>query len=100
MLRKGAEEVPARGLAAVGLLLTVADPHIADAAGSDRGTLVSYVREQFTAARAEARAATAALRQMDSGCANRRTASGAMRLMSRGGEGAGRQAGSPRRKVV
>jgi hypothetical protein len=91
----GAEEIPARGLAAVGLLLTVADPHLTDTAGPDRGSLVSYVRDQFTAARTEARAAMAALRQMDSGCPNRRSASGAMRLMSRRGEGAARPAASP-----
>lgn len=91
----GAEEVPARALAAVGLLLTVADPHITDAAGADRGSLVNYVREQFTAARTEARAATAALRQMDSGCPNRRSASGAVRLMSRRGDGAGGAVGRP-----
>ena len=92
----GAEEVPTRGLAVVALLLTVADPHITDAAGADRGSLVIYVRDQFIAARAEARAATAALRQMDSGCPNRRSASGAMRLMSRRADGAGYPAASPR----
>ncbi|HZU04760.1 MAG TPA: hypothetical protein VFB73_02205 [Chloroflexota bacterium] len=79
----GAEEVQARGLAAVDVLLTLADPGLVRAARAvDREALGAYIREQFLAARAEARAAMAALRQTDTRCA-KRVVQGAIRLLSR-----------------
>jgi hypothetical protein len=79
----GAEEVQVRGLAAVGVLLALADPGLVQVAQAlDRETLGNYIREQFLTARTEARAATAALRQTDTRCA-KRVVQGTIRLLSR-----------------
>jgi hypothetical protein len=78
----GAEEVEARGAATLGLLMDVADPHLVDADEDGRADLAQYLRDQLQAARNEARAAAAALRQPDGGCAMRR-ASGFMHLLGR-----------------
>jgi hypothetical protein len=78
----GAEEVQARGAATIGLLLELTDPRLIDPDEESRADLAQYVRDQLLAARNEARAAAAALRQPDSGCMTRRT-SGFMRLLGR-----------------
>jgi hypothetical protein len=79
----GAEEVRARGAATIALLLELADPELAHAAQGDREELAGYIRDQFLAARAEARAARAALRQGEPACASARPGQGSMRLLGR-----------------
>lgn len=82
----GTEEIQTRGAAAVELLLTVADPQIAEAASGDRDDLGVFLRDQFAAARGEARAAAAALRQNSECAARRAAAQGSIRLLSRARE--------------
>jgi len=78
----GAEEIQARGTATLALLLELADPHLIDLDEGGRADLAQYLREQLVAARSEARAAAAALRQPEGGCAAHR-ASGLMHLLGR-----------------
>lgn len=78
----GAEEVQVRGAATMGLLMEIADPRLIDADEDGRADLAQYLRDQLLAARNEARAATAALRQSDGACATRR-AGGLMHLLGR-----------------
>jgi hypothetical protein len=78
----GAEEVQARGAATLGLLMALADPQLIDADADNRADLAQYLSEQLLAARNEARAAAAALRQPDGPCISRR-AGGAFQLLDR-----------------
>ena len=80
-LPASAAELQARGGAVLSLLVDLADPDLTLPGWGDREELASFVREQFLAARSEARAAAAALRQAESDCPNRRPAEGLMRLM-------------------
>ncbi|HLH26529.1 MAG TPA: hypothetical protein VK066_28745 [Chloroflexota bacterium] len=78
----GAEEVQARGAATLELLMQIADPRLVDADEDDRADLAQHLRDQLLAARNEARAAAAAMRQPDGGCAAPR-AGGLMHLLGR-----------------
>jgi hypothetical protein len=78
----GAEEIQARGTATLGLLLELADPHLIELDEDGRADLAQYLRDQLVAARGEARAAAAALKQPEGGCAAHR-ASGLMHLLGR-----------------
>lgn len=82
-LPAGAGEAQTRGAAVVALLLEIADPALTEIADTDREELGNHLRDQFLAARTEARAAAAALRQGDSGCVNRRVARDSMHLLGR-----------------
>ena len=82
-LPAGAGAAQARGAAVVALLLEIADPALTEIADADREELGNRLRDQFLAARTEARAAAAALRQGDNGCANRRVARDPMHLLGR-----------------
>jgi len=82
-LPAGAEVAQARGATVVALLLEIADPALTEVADTDREELGNRLREQFLSARTEARAAAAALRQGDNGCANRRVARDSMHLLGR-----------------
>jgi hypothetical protein len=83
VLPPGAGAAQARGAVVVALLLEIADPALTEAADGDREELGNRLREQFLAARTEARAAAAALRQGDSGCGGRRVARDSMHLLGR-----------------
>jgi hypothetical protein len=76
----GAEEVQTRGAATLGLLMELADPRLIEAEEDARADLAQYLRDQLLAARNEARAAAAALRQPESGCTTRRAGSGVQLL--------------------
>jgi hypothetical protein len=82
-LPPGAGAAQTRGAAVVALLLEIADPALTEVADADREELGNRLRDQFLAARTEARAAAAVLRQGDSGCANRRLARDSMHLLGR-----------------
>ena len=78
----GAEEVQARGATTLEILMELADPHLIDLDEDGRADVAQYLRDQLLAARNEARAAAAALRQPDGGCTTHR-ASGLMHLLGR-----------------
>jgi len=82
-LPPGAEEPKVRGAAVITLLLDIADPSLATIGDDDRAELASHLRDQFLAARTEARAATSALRQVESSCPNRRLARDSLHLLGR-----------------
>jgi hypothetical protein len=82
-LPPGAEEPKARGAAVIALLLEIADPSLADSGDDEREALAHRLRDHFLAARTEARAATAALRQGETGCPSRRAARDSLHLLSR-----------------
>jgi hypothetical protein len=82
-LPPGTEEAQARGAAVIALLLEIADPGLASVGEDDREELGNRLRDQFLAARSEARAATAALRQGEGGCPNRRVARDGVQLLGR-----------------
>ena len=83
-LPAGAGAAQARGAAVVSLLLEIADPALTEVADTDRerarGTACG---SSFSRRGRRARAAAAALRQADSGCANRRVARDSMHLLGR-----------------
>ncbi|HEY7061333.1 MAG TPA: hypothetical protein VII06_07645 [Chloroflexota bacterium] len=79
----GAEEVQTRGTATLELLMELADPHLVDTDVDGRADLAQYLRDQLLAARNEARAAAAALRQPDGACAAHRAGGGIIRLLGR-----------------
>ena len=78
----GAEQVQTRGTATVALLMELADPHLTEVQEAARADLAQYLRDQLLAARNEARAAAAALRQTESTCPTRR-AGGVLHLLGR-----------------
>jgi hypothetical protein len=78
----GAEEVQARGAATLGLLMELADPRLIYLDEDSRADLAQHLRDQLVAARNEARAAAAALRQPEGACMTHR-ASGLMHLLGR-----------------
>ncbi len=82
-LPQGSEEPKVRGAAVISLLLEIADPSLTDVGDDGREELGNHLRDQFLAARTEARAATAALRQSESGCPNRRVVRDSMHLLGR-----------------
>ncbi|MBX5489636.1 MAG: hypothetical protein IRZ14_00670 [Chloroflexi bacterium] len=82
----GAEDVPPHARAALTALLAAADPQLLDHPPEVRVQMGPYLREQLLIARAEARAAAAALRAADEECANRH-APGVLRPLGRPREG-------------
>jgi hypothetical protein len=79
----GAEEVHTRGTATVSLLIDVADPQVVWSSDEGREGLAAFIRDQFVAARGEARAAAAALRHHDPSCPTRRP-NGVLQLLGLG----------------
>ena len=79
----GAENVLVHGAATVSLLLALTDPHLAEVAQVDREEAAAHIRDHFLAARSEARAAAAALRQAEAGCSSRKAAQGSFQLLGR-----------------
>lgn len=78
----GAAEVQTRGMATLGVLMDLTEPWLLDAEGEGRADVAEFVRDGFLAARNEARAAAAALRQSEAGCGPRRGA-GTLQLLGR-----------------
>jgi hypothetical protein len=78
----GAEAVQFHGDATLRVLLSVADPALVDRPDDERAEVAQFLRDQFLAARAEARAAAAALRQVEPNC-GARGPQGALRLLGR-----------------
>ena len=80
----GAEDVREHGTATVELLLGVADPSVVHTDDEARDQTATFIRDQFVAARTEARAAAAALRQHEPNCPGRRPNSGVWQLLGLG----------------
>jgi hypothetical protein len=78
----GAEDVQTHGAATLALLIDLTSPHLVEVEEDGRAELAQYLRDQLLTARNEARAAAAALRQPESGCASRR-AGGGLQLLGR-----------------
>ncbi len=82
---EGAEDIRARGVATVDILVEIANPGVVDIEEEAREELAALIRDQFIAARGEARAAAASLRQQERHCPSRRAPSGVWQLLRRGG---------------
>jgi hypothetical protein len=80
----GAEDVRDHGTATVELLLGMADPSLVYSEEDGREQVAAFVRDQFVAARTEARAAAAALRQHEPNCPSRRANTGVWQLLGIG----------------
>ena len=91
----GAEEVYARGTATVSLLIDVADPTVVRLGEDAREQAAVFIRDQFVAARGEARAAAAALRQHEPNCPTRRS-NGVLQLLGLGSQGGPASGTQPR----
>ncbi len=79
----GAEAVQVHGTATVRLLIDVANPAVVRTEEDRREEVAAFIREQFLAARTEARAAAAALRQQEPHCPSRRAQTGIWQLLRR-----------------
>jgi hypothetical protein len=80
-------EAQSRSLATVAVLRDLADPNVVMLMNEDREAFGGHVRDQFLAARSEARAARDALKQEDPACTAARTAqSGGLHLLRRSGQ--------------
>jgi hypothetical protein len=79
----GAEPVRTHGTAAIGVLLEITDPRVVEFGEEEREQVGAYIKEQFVAARGEARLAATALRQHEPNCPVRR-ANGVLQLLGFG----------------